>query len=401
MTVLVQLPRQRLFTNAGAPSSGAKLYVYDAGTSTPRAVYTTSALSVTRTQPVTADAYGNWLACWIDPAGGNYKISIYDSGNALVYTEDNIAVISSERELPAGGSAGEVLAKASGTDYDVAWANSYAPDSSEFHVGDAAWMYPSIASAIAAVNATGGWSGSIRYQVIVHPGYYTMTESVTVPAWGGIKGTSKGLVQFYNNTTDMFVVGNGGNVFFEDFLVEGAPTTTIAAFNCNNQDSVHVRNVDMLRNGGNCKQKFVVQSGSTWQILFVENCIIDWQATSGYCNVLTNTDSASRLNDVIFNDCFFDAYELTGYGGSIRCDGCNDVRIKRSTIRGASTWNTGVRWNAGSGISGTKKCEIYNSDLSGGVPTYNESGTTIVLANTDSVGSATAGTLTTRNSSIT
>lgn len=90
MTVLVQLPRQRLFTNAGDPSSGAKLYVYNAGGSTPRAVYTTSALSVERTQPIVADAYGNFAACWINPAGGDYKITINSSADALVYTEDNL-----------------------------------------------------------------------------------------------------------------------------------------------------------------------------------------------------------------------------------------------------------------------------------------------------------------------
>lgn len=272
-----------------------------------------------------------------------------------------------------------------------------------YHVGKASGMFPSVQAAIDAINAVTAPSSTNRAVICVWPGKYTSSALITVPAWVGIKGISKGLVQFQNNTTDMF--RPSGNNFFEDFLIEGSPTASLYAFDCNNANAVHVRKVDMLNNGGTARQKFLKQIGSTWAVLFIEDCVIDYRGTSDYAVLLQNDSGAARLVDTNIKDVFFDAYGLTNYGGSFLMRGIRDIRVKRSTIRGAATYNTGIRLEK-YGVSGVpsievKQCDFANLENSpGGVSIYNESGTTVYLANSDAPASIFSGTVVNRNSYI-
>lgn len=272
-----------------------------------------------------------------------------------------------------------------------------------YHVGKASGMFNSVQDAINAINAGTAPSVTNRAVIYVWPGKYISTSTIVVPPFVGIKGVSKGLVQFQNDLTDMFQAS--GDNFFEDFLVEGSPTASLYAFDCNNSNAVHVRRVDMLNNGGVAKQKFLKQVGSTWIVLFIEDCIIDYRANSDYAVLLQNDSGVARIVDTNINDVFFDAYGLTTYGGSFLLRGVRDVRIKRSTIRGAKTYNTGVRLEK-FGVSGVptveiKQCDFANLENSpGGVSIYNESGTTVYLANSDAPASIFSGTVVNRNSYI-
>jgi parallel beta-helix repeat protein len=77
--------------NNGNPLSGGKLYSYGAGTTTPKATYTTVAGNVAHTNPIVLDSAGRvpsgeiWL---ID--GDSYKFVLYTSTDVLVATYDNI-----------------------------------------------------------------------------------------------------------------------------------------------------------------------------------------------------------------------------------------------------------------------------------------------------------------------
>lgn len=277
------------------------------------------------------------------------------------------------------------------------------PAARVYHVGKDAGMFATIQAAIDAMLATSVPTINDRAVIQIWPGRYDMTARVTVPSWTGIKGVSKGLVQLYNNTTDMFRCSS--NVWFEDFLIEGAPTATLWAFDCNNANAVHIRRVDMLNNGGAARQKFLTQVGATWIVMFIEDCIIDYRATSDYAVLLQNTSGAARFCDVNINDVFFDAYGLTAFGGSFLVRACQDVRFKRSTIRGAATWNTGIRLER-TGATGTPSIEVKHCDMAnvantpGGVSIFNEAGTTVFLTNSDCPASSFAGTVVNRNSNV-
>jgi hypothetical protein len=274
-----------------------------------------------------------------------------------------------------------------------------------YNVGFTEGMYPNVPSAIAAINAGVPPSVNNRSMVYVWPGKYVTSSVITVPQFVGIKGLSKGLVQFQNDSTDLFKCS--GDTFFEDFLVEGSPNASLYAFDGNNANAVHVRNVDMLRNVGDVsRQKFLKQSGATWEILFIEHCIIDYRALNDYAVLLENTSGAARFVDTNINDVFFDAFNLTNFGGSFLLRGVQDVRIKRSTIRGAATWNTGIRLER-FGVTGTPSVEVRQCDMAGpqnaagGVSIFNEAGTAAYVSNTDAPNSIFSGASVVRNSFVT
>jgi hypothetical protein len=84
--------------------SGAKLNVYEAGTTTRRAIYTTSALSAQDTNPAVATSDGA-IAVWIDDTAGDYKVSLTNSAESITYyQQDNIPAAESNLLIyPLGG----------------------------------------------------------------------------------------------------------------------------------------------------------------------------------------------------------------------------------------------------------------------------------------------------------
>lgn len=81
----------QFFDNNGIPLAGGLIYTYDAGTNTPRATYTTSAGTITHSNPIVLDSSGRvptgeiWLTDAI-----SYKFVIQTSAAVLVGTYDNV-----------------------------------------------------------------------------------------------------------------------------------------------------------------------------------------------------------------------------------------------------------------------------------------------------------------------
>lgn len=86
--LLLPLSLDRLVDADGAPLGGAKVFVYDAGTTNLRNVFTDNALSVAAANPIIADAGG-----YIEPryiGTGDYKLVITDANNVTIKTADNL-----------------------------------------------------------------------------------------------------------------------------------------------------------------------------------------------------------------------------------------------------------------------------------------------------------------------
>lgn len=81
-------PRFRAFDANGDPLAGGLLYTYSAGTSTPRATYTTRAGDVANVNPVVLDANGE-ANVWTTP-GVDYKFELRNSAGVVQWTVDNI-----------------------------------------------------------------------------------------------------------------------------------------------------------------------------------------------------------------------------------------------------------------------------------------------------------------------
>lgn len=83
----------------GSPVSGAKVYVYDAGTATPRAIYKESALGTAEANPAIATADGA-ASVWVDDAGGNIKVVVTSSGGGTTYHSEDAIPISALTVYP-------------------------------------------------------------------------------------------------------------------------------------------------------------------------------------------------------------------------------------------------------------------------------------------------------------
>ena len=105
----------------GAVLSGAKLNVYDAGTTTPRAIYASKELAsgASSANPAVATATGG-IAVWVDDSAGDIKITLTNSaGTTTYYSQDNIDPTNGNLVIfPLGGSD-----QTTGTGDSVAFAN--------------------------------------------------------------------------------------------------------------------------------------------------------------------------------------------------------------------------------------------------------------------------------------
>lgn len=92
------IPSRALDAN-GDPVSGAKLYVYEAGTSTPATVYQDAALTTPHASPIVADSDGIWGPIWA--AVGDYKVNATDADDATLpgFPIDNIEPLTTNDDL--------------------------------------------------------------------------------------------------------------------------------------------------------------------------------------------------------------------------------------------------------------------------------------------------------------
>ena len=105
---LIPAVRWTAYDADGTPSPGAKLYTYLSGLSTPQAVYSDSALTTPRTNPVVADAVGQFPTFYT--AAVAYRIFMTDAnGTTLIPNTDNVYDFAQVQLATAGSSTGAAL----------------------------------------------------------------------------------------------------------------------------------------------------------------------------------------------------------------------------------------------------------------------------------------------------
>ena len=98
----------------GNPVSGAKLYFYDAGTTTTRNVYSDSGLASLISQPVLSDSSGWFQEIYIDGTAGNYRVRKHDASDVPLHDDyDNVAPpVTGTVPLSQGGTGGTTASTA-------------------------------------------------------------------------------------------------------------------------------------------------------------------------------------------------------------------------------------------------------------------------------------------------
>lgn len=82
------VPLEQAFDSAGDPLSGAKLYFYQTGTTTPLATYSDSGLSIANANPVVADSAGRFSNIFLTAAA--HKVVLKTSADVTVWTADPV-----------------------------------------------------------------------------------------------------------------------------------------------------------------------------------------------------------------------------------------------------------------------------------------------------------------------
>lgn len=88
--LVMPTPKQQWFDNNGRVVSGAKLYSYAAGTTTPISTYSDSSLSTPNANPVVADSAGRMTVYMVPDTA--YKFTLTTSADVPIWTQDNVSL---------------------------------------------------------------------------------------------------------------------------------------------------------------------------------------------------------------------------------------------------------------------------------------------------------------------
>lgn len=107
---MFNMPWTQAIDGVGNTLAGAKLYFFEAGTSTPQNVYADGDLTVALSNPVIADGGGRFVPIYL--ANAQYKVMLYTANDVLVWSADNINVMQTDSGAFAANSINAVLRQA-------------------------------------------------------------------------------------------------------------------------------------------------------------------------------------------------------------------------------------------------------------------------------------------------
>lgn len=353
----------QLFDDNGDPLSGAKLYVYGAGTTTPATTYTDPFGGVPNTNPIIADAAGRlpneiWFA-----TGAAYKFVLKNANDVLIDTYDNIP----SRPQPA------ITNDAS----SISFNSGYIVNAGSFTVGATYEIYSVGSTSFTSIGASANTTG-VQF-VATGPGSGTgsayfirsvqnkLLDSVSIKDFGAVgdgvaddtaalraavasggravffpKGTY--IINFVNLPSDTMLWGEGASsiitmpssVRCAIGADSGSPTATV--------DNITIKNLRL--EGRVVQDGFVEQYHiSSWngvKNLLIDNCqFVGFQGDGVYVGT-GNVGGQIRINEnVIIRDCFFDgvnknnrnAVSITACNGLL-IEGCYFTRSTRPNMPG-------------------------------------------------------------------
>ena len=208
----------------GDPYAGAKRHFYLAGTLTPATVYADAARTTALSNPVVANASGQFVPIFLDPAV-SYRTILRDASDVLLRDNDNVTA-----STLTATSVGQALYPRSTSEISA----SVTPTAYGYPVGDIR-RYGAVGdnttdctNAIRAAVNVAAVSGA---EVYIPPGRYLITAAVPLAAKVNIRGEGYASV-IEANGTDAFTLGfttGFGKVTLRDFAIVGTNCETKVA----------------------------------------------------------------------------------------------------------------------------------------------------------------------------
>lgn len=274
MAHLIEQPGIRALSSIAVPLNGALAYVFDAGTSTPRATYPTAADAVAHTNPqanpLPSNSVGVFAPMYLDPAGGNYKLDIRSSAGVSLsgYPIDNLEVFNPEDIVELINGRTEVEAAASVTPINFASWPSPWYDISRV-VTDNTGATDQTAGFLDAFKSAG--TGSYRGEVIIPSGAYKISSSL-------VFGTAA------NNAKPLVVRGSGQSTQIINACSAGKPT-----FNMSGVKHWHIMDLLLTGNSTNLNDAIRVNDSGHQGIRWLIERVVSQMPGRGI--VLENTNT--------------------------------------------------------------------------------------------------------------
>lgn len=359
---------QQFFDNNGNPLAGGKLWSYQAGTTTPKTTYTTSAGNVEHTNPIVLDSAGRVATgeIWLT-AGENYKFVLMTSVDVTIATWDNITGING---TGIASNAVNVQYDPAGTGATQRTVQSKLRENVSVKdfgaVGDGVTDdRAAIEAAVNAVYAAGGGTVYLPEGTYLiasfSSGYYTVRAKDGVSFVGegpksiikmanGMVSATQGISFLYDHTNPITNVRYSN--FTLDWNGQNNPNPNTVAGNVtrmgtgNGATNWHADNITFLNPGGH--HNIWIAGGGNQNS--VTNCVFvnAGRAVTGntlitdHSSIYTNCDSTVVSDNVFWcsnlNDTVATAIEL--HGNNITCTGNVVYGYSKGVIYGASE-NTG------------------------------------------------------------
>lgn len=213
----------QFFDSNGTPLAGGKLYTYAAGTTTPAAVYTTSAGNVAHSNPIILDSAGRVSSeIWVT-TGNLYKFVLTDADDVVLWTKDDIPGIMAAETIDAAN-----------IEYDPPFSGGV---TSNYTVADKLSQFVSVLDFGAAVDGvtddTAAFQAAIDTGFDVHLAPGTMVVGVVTMANNDqrIIGSRACVVKRKNGTAGNLITITGASCSLLGFVIDGNRTNQTYVYN--------------------------------------------------------------------------------------------------------------------------------------------------------------------------